>query len=189
MTPDRRPFFAGTYFPRHSRMGMPGFTDLCANIVDAWKDKRKDLMESSEKITAAIQHMEGKDSDQAMQAMNKGINKDTNKSVNKKTLNKNTLNKDTLKECFEYFQESFDQRWGGFGSAPKFPSPHNYSFLLRWHKRTGDKTALKMVEKSLQSMRQGGIFDHIGSLISLGHFEYEEMREILESQTDICRSV
>lgn len=146
MTPDKRPFFAGTYFPRHSRMGMPGFIDLCANVIIAWKNKRKDLMESSEKITASIQQMDQMDTKQhSDQTMNKSVNKDT------------------LKECFEYFQNSFDPEWGGFGSAPKFPSPHNYSFLLRWHKRTGDKNALKMVEKSLQSMRQGGIFDHIGS--------------------------
>ncbi len=137
MTPDKKPFFAGTYFPKNSGMGMPGFMDICANIADAWKNKRSELMESSGKITAAIQP-----ADQEHPG--------------------SLINMDTLDLCFQHFQKAFDPQWGGFGQAPKFPSPHNYSFLLRWHARTGDKAALEMVEKSLQSMRQGGIFDHIG---------------------------
>jgi uncharacterized protein len=139
MTPDKKPFFAGTYFPKHSRagMGMPGFMDICANIADVWKNNRSQLMESSDKITAAIQPAE---------QAHPGV----------------LVDKDTLNQCFQHFEKAFDPQWGGFGSAPKFPSPHNYSFLLRWYARTGNKTAVKMVEKSLQSMRQGGIFDHIG---------------------------
>ena len=111
--------------------------DICANIADAWKNKRKELLESSDKITAAIQPTNG----------------------NKTGL---LVNMDTLHNCFQHFQKAFDPQWGGFGSAPKFPSPHNYSFLLRWYARTGDQTTLAMVEKSLQSMRNGGIFDHVG---------------------------
>lgn len=142
MTPDKKPFFAGTYFPKRSRLGMPGFIDICANIADVWKNKRKELMVSSEKITAAIQQV-GKEYPDRLRGKR--------------------IDEDTLKECFQHFQKAFDPQWGGFGSAPKFPSPHNYSFLLRWHARTGNKTALEIVEKSLQSMRRGGIFDHIGS--------------------------
>jgi uncharacterized protein YyaL (SSP411 family) len=137
MTPDKKPFFAGTYFPKHSRTGMPGFMDICAKIADLWKKERSQLMASSEKIIAAIQSADQNGPGQP-------------------------VDMDTLGLCFQHFQKTFDPKWGGFGTAPKFPSPHNYSFLLRWYARTKDKTALTMVETSLQSMRQGGIFDHIG---------------------------
>jgi uncharacterized protein len=137
MTPDRKPFYAGTYFPRETRMGMPGFMDICNKIADVWKNDRRQLLESSEEITGAIQPS--------------GMGNSGTK-----------LNLETLDLGFHYFQKSFDSEWGGFGSAPKFPAPHNYSFLLRWYMRTGDKSALFMVEKSLKSMRAGGIFDHIG---------------------------
>jgi len=137
MTSDKKPFYAGTYFPKESRLGMPGFMDICRNIATAWQSNRRQLLESSERITAAIQPARRSDPERELDAK-------------------------TLKNCFEHFRNAFDSQWGGFGSAPKFPTPHNYSFLLRWYRRTGDKNALAMVEKSLRSMRMGGMFDHIG---------------------------
>ncbi|MBT8406984.1 MAG: thioredoxin domain-containing protein, partial [Deltaproteobacteria bacterium] len=71
-------------------------------------------------------------------------------------------NLDTLKKGYDQLAQSFDQKWGGFGSAPKFPTPHNLTFLLRHHRRTGEANSLHMVEKTLDGMRNGGIFDHLG---------------------------
>ena len=137
MTPGRKPFFAGTYFPRETRRGMAGFMDICTSIADLWKNDRPQLLDSSEKITAAIQH-----SDLGGSGMN--------------------LDAGILDTCYQHLQRSFDTEWGGFAQAPKFPTPHNCFFLLRRYHRTGEKNALRMVEKTLESMRQGGIFDHVG---------------------------
>ena len=72
------------------------------------------------------------------------------------------LGLDTLQKGYAQLAQAFDPKWGGFGSAPKFPTPHNLTFLLRWHKRSGETHGLHMVEKTLDAMRCGGIFDHVG---------------------------
>lgn len=138
MTPDKKPFFAGTYFPRESKYGRIGFIDLIKRIDEVWKNDRQRIIESSQNITNALleyQQSEGK---------------------------KVELSKDDLKETFSYFAQRFDEQYGGFGTAPKFPSPHNLLFLLRHWKGTGDNDALNIVKKTLREMRNGGIFDHIG---------------------------
>lgn len=137
MTPEGKPFFAGTYFPKTGRMGMPGFLDLANQISAAWQNNRGPLLEASEKITRGIQPRPSKGSI-------------------------SELGLDTLKKGYDQLAQTFDPKWGGFGSAPKFPTPHNLAFLLRWHRRTGEPNALRMVEKTLDGMRAGGIFDHIG---------------------------
>ncbi len=138
MTAEGKPFFAGTYFPTRSRMGMPGFIEVLSQLVAMWKQDRERLLASSEAITNAL--------------------KETAKSDGQPR----ELVVPTLKHAYEQFRKSFDSRWGGFGAAPKFPTPHNLTFLLRWYRRSGDSTALQMVEKTLLAMRRGGIFDHIG---------------------------
>jgi len=70
--------------------------------------------------------------------------------------------KDILDKAFNEFEQRFDPLYGGFNNAPKFPTPHNFYFLLRYWKRTGSSNALEMVEKTLTEMRKGGIYDHIG---------------------------
>jgi hypothetical protein len=137
MTPEGKPFFAGTYFPKTSRMGMVGFLDLANQIAAAWQNNRGPLLEASEKITRGIQPRPSKGSI-------------------------SELGPDTLQKGYDQLAQAFDPKWGGFGSAPKFPTPHNLTFLLRWYKRTGEPNALHMVEKTLDGMRAGGIFDHIG---------------------------
>ena len=136
MTPERRPFFAGTYFPKEARPGMPGFKDVCSTISEAWDHQRGRLEESGEKITSAIQPV--------AEGPGRGVGLST------------------LEACFRDLRRAHDSARGGFGPAPKFPIPHNCSFLLRWHARSGDPTALAMVEKTLRSMRHGGIFGHLG---------------------------
>ncbi len=138
MTPEGKPFFAGTYFPRTSRMGMPGLIDVLKQIAAMWQGDRSRIMKVSEEITRAIQPGAG-----------------SSTSID-------TLGLDTLRKGYIQLERGFDPSWGGFGRAPKFPTPHNLTFLLRWHKRSGNSMALEMAEKTLDSMRSGGIFDHIG---------------------------
>jgi uncharacterized protein YyaL (SSP411 family) len=137
MTPEGKPFYAGTYFPKTGRMGMPGFLDIIGHIGTAWVNDRGPLIEASEKITKGIQPRPAAGS-------------------------MAELGLDTLKKGYEQLAGNFDPKWGGFGKAPKFPTPHNLTFLLRWHRRNGEANALHMVEKTLDAMRYGGIFDHIG---------------------------
>ncbi len=137
MTPAGKPFFAGTYFPKMGKMGMPGFLDLTRQIAAAWQNNRAPLLEASEKITKGIQPRPERGP-------------------------VTELGLDTLEKGYDQLAQAFDPKWGGFGSAPKFPTPHNLTFLLRWHRRNSDSTALNMVETTLDAMRAGGIFDHIG---------------------------
>jgi uncharacterized protein YyaL (SSP411 family) len=137
MTPDKKPFFAGTYFPKESRFGRIGIIDLIKRIDNLWKTERKQLLDSSEKIIFALQ------------------------DVNTESPG-NSLTKSVLNKTYSQLSARFDKKNGGFGTSPKFPTPHNLLFLLRYWKRTGDENALAMVEKTLKQMRMGGIYDHIG---------------------------
>jgi uncharacterized protein len=136
MAPDKRPFFAGSYFPKTSRQGMPGFMDILHQLAALWKDKRGQLDRISEEITRAIQpkQQEGYQS----------------------------FSLDVIGKACRELRKSYDPVWGGFGTAPKFPTPHNLSLLLRWHKRRPDSGTAAVVEKTLTSMRAGGIFDQVG---------------------------
>ena len=138
MTPEGNPFFAGTYFPKSSRMGLPGFMDIINQIAALWQGDPERLLRTSEEITSHIRSRP--DSSTPVHA----------------------LGPDTLKKGYLQFERTFDPNWGGFGPAPKFPSPHHLTFLLRWHKRSSGSKALEMIEKTLDAMRRGGIFDQIG---------------------------
>ncbi|MHA2294415.1 MAG: thioredoxin domain-containing protein [Candidatus Hodarchaeales archaeon] len=137
MTPDKKPFFAGTYFPKKSRFGRSGMRELITRIEDIWENKREEIIDSATSITTLLQQSTTA-SDQE------------------------EIDEETLKLAYARFYQDFDKSRGGFGTAPKFPSPHNLIFLLRYWKRTGSETALLMVEKTLEAMRMGGIFDHLG---------------------------
>jgi uncharacterized protein YyaL (SSP411 family) len=136
-SPDKKPFFAATYVPRESRFGLDGMVDLIPHIRDIWTTRREEALSLSDRITTLLQQ----------------ASLDTAGEE---------LGEATLKLAYEQLVESFDQQHGGFSRAPKFPTPTNLLFLLRYWKRSGDKTALDMVEKTLQAMRRGGIYDHIG---------------------------
>ena len=138
LTPEGHPFFAGTYFPRTSRMGLVGFSELLHKIKDLWRDDRARILSAGDQITQHVQNFSR-----------------SRPSVQ-------TLGVETLRKGGEQLARTFDSQWGGFGKAPKFPSPHQFTFLLRLYRRTQDPLPLEMVEKTLRSMRQGGIFDHIG---------------------------
>ncbi len=137
MTPDKKPFFAGTYFPKESRYGRIGMIDLIPQIKEAWVERRDEINDSVIKILDSLTRSE-----------NNNAEKDL------------TLKVSDI--AFHQLLERFDDEHGGFGGAPKFPSPHNLLFLLRYYKRTGNSKALAMVEKTLTEMYNGGIYDHAG---------------------------
>jgi uncharacterized protein YyaL (SSP411 family) len=137
MTPDRKPFFAGTYIPKISAYGRTGMTELIPKVKEAWINRRQDILASAEKITFSLQ---------SSQSSTTG----------------DDLDESALKSAYQIFSQTFDRNYGGFGQSPKFPTPHNLMFLMRYWKRNGDGDALGMVEKTLREMRQGGMYDHVG---------------------------
>ncbi len=137
MTPDKKPFFAGTYFPKIPGFNQIGMLLLIPEVKKIWDERQQDLIKSAENITEAVR---------------KNITSTRGDELDDKVLTK----------AYEQLEKRFDPTNGGFTISPKFPTPHNLLFLLRYWNRTGDKKAIDMVERTLQSMRAGGIFDHIG---------------------------
>ena len=137
LTPDRRPFFAGTYFPKERRFGLIGFKELITRIAEAWKTRPRDLLGSAERIAAALRQTAEAPPVEA-------------------------LGRETLDNAFDQLSKEFDPVHGGFGGAPKFPLAHRLFFLLRYAGRTGNRRAVEMVEKTLLAMRRGGLFDQLG---------------------------
>jgi uncharacterized protein YyaL (SSP411 family) len=137
MTPDGRPFYAATYLPRESRFGLPGLLDLSPRIGDLWANRRSEILESADAAASAVRSVP-----RAEERIEPGPRE--------------------LDAARRELAEAFDAKHGGFGIAPKFPTPHRLVFLLRQWKRTGDERALDMVERSLTAMRNGGIYDHLG---------------------------
>ncbi|MFC4075955.1 thioredoxin domain-containing protein [Salinithrix halophila] len=137
LTPEKKPFFAGTYFPKTARYGQPGLMDVLQRVGQVWKDEREKAMDVGERITQAIQ-------------------------TELKTTESGVLSEEMLKEAYNQFASSFDEQWGGFGPEPKFPRPHDLLFLLRYWKQNKEEKALEMVEGTLEAMRRGGIYDHVG---------------------------
>jgi len=137
MTPDKEPFFAATYIPRETRYGRIGLQELIPRIKTLWQTRNAELKANAAEITGALETIKQKSPPQE-------------------------LSKKTLDKAYEYFLKSFDRVHGGFGGAPKFPTPHNLYFLMRYFQRSKKDSALQMVEITLQGMRRGGIYDHIG---------------------------
>ena len=137
MTPDKNPFFVASYIPKDNRYGAVGMLSLVPQIGDIWRTRKAEMESIGKEIKEQL----------AVQAI-----------VEPESL----LDKNVLDNAFEQLFLRFDQENGGFGRAPKFPSPHNLLFLLRYAKRTNEKNASMMVEKTLRSMRLGGIFDQVG---------------------------
>jgi len=136
LTPDKKPFFAGTYFPKQSRYGRVGMVELIPQVASLWTEKRDELLQSAEKIT---DHLQGSNQSQSGQ-----------------------LDQSVTQTAYQQLSARFDKLDGGFKPAPKFPSPHNLIFLLRYWHQSNEPRALEIVEKTLQKMRLGGIFDQVG---------------------------
>ncbi|KON26802.1 thioredoxin [miscellaneous Crenarchaeota group archaeon SMTZ1-55] len=140
LLPDKRPFFAATYIPRESRFGRMGMRELIPRVKEAWSTRRDDLERAAEKSLVVLRRG----------ATESGLAQGED------------LDATTVDAAYLALVDAFDERYGGFGRAPKFPSPHRLRFLLRYWKRTGKEQARRMVEQTLQAMRRGGIYDHVG---------------------------
>ena len=137
MTPDKRPFFAGTYIPKTTRYGRMGMTELIPKVQKVWQESPDEIEKSAASIVTALNQS---------QSHSPGIE----------------LNLQHLENAAGHFKQIYDSTNGGFGDAPKFPTPHNLLFLLRQYHRTGDPKLLDIVETTLTKMHQGGIYDHLG---------------------------
>jgi uncharacterized protein YyaL (SSP411 family) len=137
MTPEKMPFFAGTYLPKEAKFGHPGIIQILSQIVALWDREREKVLDVGSQVAEMIRTL----------------------SASSQPLDLSVKN---MEEAYLLLESSFDGRSGGFGQAPKFPSPHNLAFLLRWWKRSGDQKALNMVEKTLDAMWRGGMYDHLG---------------------------
>jgi uncharacterized protein YyaL (SSP411 family) len=151
MTPDKMPFFAGTYLPKQEKFGRIGMIELISKIKQLWQEQRNDILKSANEITEAL-------------------NKEDS-AVDRKDIPYSIL----FETAYKNFFNRFDNQYGGFGTAPKFPMPHNLIFLLRYWKRNNEHQALSMVEQTLQKMYSGGIYDNVG----FGFHRYSTDREWL----------
>jgi uncharacterized protein YyaL (SSP411 family) len=137
LTPDKHAFFAGTYFPKESLAGRPGFKLLVTELHKAWMEKRDEVESTALGISAELgKIMNGSPGGALAPAI--------------------------LDAARTQYGERFDKEWGGFSMRPKFPVAPNLGFLLRHHRRSGDPESLAMVEKTLTAIRRGGIYDHVG---------------------------
>ncbi|HYZ14609.1 MAG TPA: thioredoxin domain-containing protein [Actinomycetota bacterium] len=137
LTPDGKPFYAGTYFPDEDRHGMPAFRKVLTAIADTWTNRRDEIEEQSGRVVDAI-----------ARASSIGQSPET-------------LTDELLSSASRALRSAFDAQWGGFGGAPKFPQPMALDFLLRRHLR-GDPDALDIVRITLDRMAAGGIHDQLG---------------------------
>jgi len=138
MTPDtKKPFFAGTYYPKKDVPGRAGLITVLNQIGDFWDTRYEEIVSEADRVTEIIrQHTDNEAGDMPQE--------------------------DAFEQAFQFFAEQFDSEHAGFGTRPKFPVPPNHSYLLRYYARSGDAKALEMVERSLVAMRQGGMYDQIG---------------------------
>jgi len=158
LTPDREPFYGGTYFPPAQRSGLPAFIDVLRLIAQAWQQRPYDLRRDSIRMVEALK--------QQYQAPNR--------------LEHSSLQSATLDEAYEKLKRDFDHEHGGWGQAPKFPQPMVLEFLLRYYYTQGKSQAISMVIHTLESMARGGMYDQIGGGLhrysvnrdwSIPHFE------------------
>jgi uncharacterized protein YyaL (SSP411 family) len=140
LTPDRKPFFGGTYFPPDNRYGRPGFLQVLQQVQQLWQTRHAELANSAADIHARLEQL--------------GVNHENSSGV--------VLTSAVLQNAGSLFKESYDPRYGGFGDAPKFPQPSQPQFLLRYARRFKDPDAIRMVLHTCDRMAAGGIHDHLG---------------------------
>jgi uncharacterized protein YyaL (SSP411 family) len=138
VTPEKLPFFGGTYFPPDRRYNMPSWQRVLASVADAYRDKRDELLHSANDILGELRRI--------------GVTE----------FKPGGLTTEQMTSSFESMARSFDSTNGGFGGAPKFPPSMALEFLLRYYLRTGEGRALEIVERTCQKMANGGIFDQLG---------------------------
>src|SRR3954463_2289068 len=139
LTPDLKPFYGGTYWPPHSSRGMPGFDQILAGVTDAWKNRREQALTAAEQLTAELQNVGAIAGGEA-----------------------SALKIELIEDAVNQLRRAFDNTYGGFGQAPKFPHPMDLQLLVRVANRTGQQGPLDMVRLTLDRMAAGGIYDHLG---------------------------
>jgi uncharacterized protein len=139
LRPDGAPFYGGTYFPPEERHGMPSFRRVLAAVSETYNKSREDVDKNAGMMLHALEHHD------AFRPSSGEPDADS-----------------LFAEAFRGIARTFDNQWGGFGGAPKFPASMIMDWLLRFHARSGRPDALHMVEHSLEKMYRGGIYDHIG---------------------------
>ncbi len=149
MTADKLPFFAGTYIPKNSRGNQAGLIPLLSAIARRWAEDRESLLKTAGEIGSFLSAQREPSTAEP--------------------------GEDKLKAAAAQLAAAYDREYGGFGTAPKFPSPHDLLFLLRLAHFTGDKEQRQMVDNSLRQMYRGGIYDHFGG----GFSRYSTDREWL----------
>ncbi|MEP6704145.1 MAG: thioredoxin domain-containing protein, partial [Acidobacteriota bacterium] len=138
VTPDKIPFFGGTYFPPAARYNMPSWPQILVSISEAWSGKREELLHSANEILGEL------------------------KRVGLSEFSSAAISIEQVESAFQSFTRTFDKTNGGFGGAPKFPPSMSLEFMLRYWKRTGDENALQIVKFTARKMAEGGIFDQLG---------------------------
>ncbi|HSH35574.1 thioredoxin domain-containing protein, partial [Schnuerera sp.] len=137
LTPEGKPFFAGTYFPKRTMRGLTGLIDLLTEAKDTWKDRKKDIIKESNYILKEV--------DSRYNSYSKG-----------------NIDKDILIIAKKELENIYDKANGGFSYRPKFPLPQYILFLLEYGYNLKDEKSLNMAKKTLDNMYKGGIFDHVG---------------------------
>ncbi|HBV88366.1 MAG TPA: thioredoxin domain-containing protein [Desulfosporosinus sp.] len=153
MTPEKKPFFAGTYFPKTERYGYKGIMELLDQVGSLWASNEEKLRESADQLVVAIQSGRSLPSKTSSPIANEL--KETSNSFK-------SWGTEVISKAYETLVQSFDEGYGGFGRAPKFPTPHTLTFLLRYAMDHPQDKALEMVRKTLEGMALGGMYDHIG---------------------------
>lgn len=139
LTPELKPFYGGTYWPPQSARGMPGFDQILAAVIDAWKNRREAVLNAAEQLTAELRNV-GAVAEGDASELNLGL----------------------IHSAVNQLQRAFDHTYGGFGQAPKFPHPMDLQLLVREAQRSGQEGPLEMVRLTLDRMAAGGIYDHLG---------------------------
>jgi uncharacterized protein YyaL (SSP411 family) len=139
LTPDGRPFFGGTYFPKTARQGLPSFTEVCQAMSAVWHERRDDVLTQATELTTAL-----------------------GRSGQIASTGEPLPGPEALAAARNILLQRFDNRWGGFGGAPKFPQPDLLEMLLRAYLRDGSEDTLGMVTVTLDAMAAGGMYDHLG---------------------------
>ncbi len=138
MTPEGVPFFAGTYFPPEDRYGMPSFRKVLTAVADAYANRRDELLKAGQELVERMREA-------AVARLPAG-----------------NLTPATLDAAYATLESQFDETYGGFGRAPKFPQPTTLEFLLRYAARTGAARGMEMLERTLRGMAEGGMYDQLG---------------------------
>jgi uncharacterized protein YyaL (SSP411 family) len=140
LTPDLRPFFAGTYFPPQDSYGRPGFPKVLAAIEDAYRNRRDDVNASADQVVAILRQM----------------------SRPRRPGAAMKIDRKWIKDLIDRGAADFDQQNGGFGTAPKFPQQTLLELMLAYLRGSPDAKLMSIIGKSLDAMAYGGIRDHLG---------------------------